>query len=95
MPEHMKPSECGAIVMLDRRWHDRKIITAVPTGRKIPANTLEWLLEFSREQSTPLIFIEFLVEDGKYMGKRKTGYGPPSFIHAVETEVEPEDIIKF
>jgi hypothetical protein len=79
--------------MFDRDWHDRKVVMAVPTGKKIPNETLEWLLAYSRDHSIPLIFHEFLVEDGRYVGKKRIGYGPRSFIHAVETEVGPEDIM--
>ena len=95
IPEHMKPESCGAIVLLDRKWHGRNVIRAVPTGEQIPAATLEWLMAFSREQSLPLLFVEYLMRDEKFIGIKKKGYGPPSFIRAVETEVEPEDIIKF
>lgn len=95
LPEQMKPSECGAIVLFDRKWHGRKVIRAVPTGKTIPDDTLEWLMALAREQSLPLLYNEHLFENGNYIGKRRLGYGPPSFIHAVETEVEPEDIMMF
>lgn len=94
LPEHMNPAECGAIVLLGRKWHGRNVIKAVPTGEKIPVDTLEWLMAFSREQSIPLIFCEHISENGKFVGKRQIGFGPPSFIHAVETEIEPEDIMQ-
>ncbi len=95
LSEHMKPSECGALVLLDRRWQGRKVIIAIPTRKSIPSDTLEWLKVFAREQSLPLLFGEHLFENGKYVGKRRIGYGPPSFVRAVETEVRPEDITMF
>jgi hypothetical protein len=95
MPEHMKPSECGAIVLFDRKWHDKKVIRAVPTGNKIPADTLEWLQALARELSLPLLFSEHIFENNVYIGKKKLGYGPPSFIRAVETEVGPEDVMMY
>ena len=95
MPEHMKPSECGAIVIFDRPWHDRNVIRAVPTGTKIPADTLEWLMALSRERSLPLLFGERILENGVYIGRRDIGYGPASFIRAVKYAVGPEDIIMF
>jgi hypothetical protein len=96
LPEHMKPSECGAIVLLDRDWMSRKAIRAVPVGKKIPSDTLEWLKAYAREQSLPLLFSEFLFkENGELIGKRKIGYGPPSFIREVETSIEPDDIMMF
>jgi hypothetical protein len=87
--EHMKPSECGAIVTLSMR-SGRQILNATPVGKTIPSDTLDWLKAYSREQSLPLMFSEYLFKDGKYLGVRKFGYGPPSFIHA-DTRIMPED----
>jgi len=92
----MKPSECGAIVLLDRGWMSRKVIKAVPTGKKIPSDTLEWLKAYARAQSLPLLFSEYLFkENGELIGRKKIGYGPPSFIREVETSIEPDDIMMF
>jgi hypothetical protein len=95
LPEKMRPSECGAIILLDRPWHNRKVMRAVPTGEKIPADTLEWLMAYSREHSLPLLFCEYINRNGRFIGEKNLGYGPPSFVRAVETEVEPEDVITF
>jgi len=92
MPLHMKPSECGAIVMLDRLWHGRKVIRAVPTGEKIPAETLEWLMALAREKALPLLYSEHTFRNGRFVSKKKLGYGPPSFIKAVKTEPGDEDL---
>ena len=91
----MKPSESGAIVLLDRKWHGGEVIMAVPTGKKIPAETLEWLMAYARELSLPLLFHEFLFKDGKMTGRKHIGYGPPSFVRAVEKEVGYEDVVMF
>jgi hypothetical protein len=93
-PEHMKPNECGAIVVFVE-WKRQDVISAIPIGQKIPADTLDWLMTFAREESIPLMFSERLMSDGKYVGIKRTGYGPPSFIHTVETQIMPEDIMKF
>jgi len=92
LPDHMKPSECGAIVRF-RKWRDGHIIRATPTGATIPGETLDWLMAFAREYSLPLVFSEHLVEDGKFVGLKKTGYGPPPFIEYVETQMMHEDIM--
>lgn len=92
MPEQMKPSECGAIVMYDRKWNGRDVIRAVPTGEKIPAETLEWLMSLSRKLNLPLLFSEHTFENGRLKSKKRLGYGPPSFIHAVKTEPDIGDI---
>ena len=91
----MKPVECGALVLFDEKWHGRKIISAIPTGKSIPSDTLEWLKAYSREHSLPLLFYERVLENRKFVATKRFGYGPPSFIHAVKTEVGPEDITMF
>jgi hypothetical protein len=92
LPEHMKPNKCGAIVMFDRKWVGRQTNFAIPVGKKVPADTLEWLMAYSREHSIPLIFYENLIENGLFTGVKRTGYGPSSFVHAVQNEIKPEDI---
>ncbi len=39
----------------------------------------------------PLIYYENLRENEQFAGMKRMGYGPPSFVHAVKTEVDPED----
>ncbi len=95
MPEHMRPDKSGAIILTGRFWNGRKVIRAVPAGEKIPAETLEWLMALSREQNVPLTFTERICENGKFIGRKRIGYGPPSFIEAVKTEPAPEDLMKF
>lgn len=91
----MRPDECGAIVMLDRRWNGRKVIIATPCGKTIPKETLDWLMAYARELRMPLLMGENLMKDGKFVGKKKTGYGPPSFIDEVKNGIGPEDIMRF
>ena len=91
----MRPSESGVIIMLDRPWHKRQVIRAVPTSETIPADTIEWLKAYSRQRLIPLLFLEHLFKDGKYIGRKYLGFGPQSFIRAVEVEVEPEDVMTF
>ena len=95
VPQNLKPSECGAILMLDRDWHGRKNIRAVPAGESIPEATIEQLKELALELKLPLIFAERLVENGKFIGQKSMGFGPPSFIQAVKTEVLPQDVMRF
>jgi len=95
IPEDMRPNLCGAIVMLDRRWKGIKVITAVPTGEEIPPKTLEWLRAFAIRTSTPLIFAQNPIREGKFAATTKTGFGPPAFVKAVKEAIGPEDIVKF
>ena len=95
LPDHMKPSGCGAIVLSDRLWNGYKVIQAVPTGEKIPGETLEWLMALSRELFMPLLFSEHVFKNGELISKRKIGYGPPAFIKAVKMEPGSDDVFMF
>jgi len=75
----MRPSECGAIVLLWFEWRGQKVINAVPVGRTVPERTLNWLKKYAQEQGRPLIFIERIKKDGKFVGQRCLGFGPPRF----------------
>ena len=92
--EHMKPSECGAIIIFSD-WHGKSIIYATPVGKTIPSDTLEWLMTFAREYPIPLVIKEYLFEGDKYLGVKNVGYGPPSFIRDVKKMIIPEDILTF
>ena len=90
----MRPSECGAIVGFSE-WRGRQVMDAVPVGEKIPSETLEWLKAFAIEKSIPLMFSERILENGEYIGVKRIGFGPPSFIHEVQNRLGPDDIMKF
>ena len=94
LPENMRPDQCGAIVMFDRKWNGWNIVKAVPTGASIPEETLEWLKAYAREKKKPLLFQENLVgEDGNFNGLRSVGYGPPAFQEHVKEAIGIEDIM--
>lgn len=95
MPDEMQPNKSGVIVMLDRHWRGRPVIAAMPTGEKIPQESMEWLKQHAVATSTPLILIENLFENGKYQGYRQQGFGPPAFIQAVRNHAGLDDIILF
>ncbi len=92
LPDEMRPLDCGAIVVLTQKWQGEEIIMAVPVGDKIPEATLEWLMAYAREKPVPLVFYEYLSEDGEYKGWNRTGYGPPWFAKAVRESIQPADI---
>ena len=79
LPDWMRPDLCGAIVLLSLPWHGRRVINAIPVGRTIPEQTLEWLKHYAQEHGRPLIFYERIVKDGTYSGMKRFGYGPPEF----------------
>ena len=84
LPDHMRPNECGAIIVFDRKWARAQVTYAMPTGERIPDETLAWLMAYSRKTKIPLIWSENIVENGRYIHTKRAGYGPPSFILSVQ-----------
>lgn len=80
--------------MLDRKWHGWSIIKAVPTGARIPEETLEWLKAYARKQNIPLLFQDNLQKGESFSGFKNWGYGPPAFLQRVKEMVGPDDIMK-
>jgi hypothetical protein len=95
LPDHMKPTENDTIILFGRKWHDRDVVTAMPTKKTIPKDTLEWLMAYTRTHLVPLLYYENIFENGKAVARKRFGFGPPSFIHAVKTEIGRKDVIKF
>ncbi len=65
--------------MLSLPWEGELVISAVPIGAEIPANTLEWLQAYAREHHRPMIYYQRPVVDGAFKGLKKFGYGPAAF----------------
>lgn len=88
----MKPADCGAIVLFDRKWNGLACIFALPVGEKIPESTLQWLMNHAKQHKVPLIFFENICKDGKFVLKKQFGFGPPAFMQVIRKAVTPEDI---
>ena len=95
LPDDMRPDLSGAIVMLDRKFGENKIISAVSTSPDMPKDTLDRLRKFAVTNKTPLIFSNHPIKDGVFGRSEKTGFGPPAFVEGVKNAVRPDDIIKF
>jgi hypothetical protein len=93
-PDDMRPDICGAIVRHDRSWNRWEATFAFPTGSAVPESTLERLKTYASQENIPLIFVEHVMESGKYTAVKRTGYGPPDFIEAVNSAIAPEDLLK-
>jgi len=94
LPDHLRPDLSGAIVKLDKEWQGHKVIMAMPVGEKIPQGTLDWLMNYARDQLVPLLYGENLFEDGEYSGWKQLGFGPPEFARAVKETIGQDDIWK-
>ena len=94
LPKQFKPNECGVIIMLNHQWKGRKVILAVPAGEKIQPAMLKFLTTHAQRTSTPLIWTENLVENGKIRKQKGRGFGPPAFIKAVKEHLKTDDFIR-
>jgi hypothetical protein len=94
LPDDMRPDRCGAIILFNRTWNRWKVVKAIPTGEKIPDETLRWLLWYVEKERTPLIFQVNLVEKDRYVGMKMMGAGPPAFVEDVRNAISPEDVFK-
>jgi len=94
LPDDMRPDLCGAIILFNRKWNRWNVVKAIPTGEKIPDETMSWLMNYVKETRTPLIFQIHLVKNGRFIGMKMMGAGPPAFIEDVRNAIGPEDIFK-
>lgn len=92
LPDDFRPDVCGAIVMLDRKWHGREVIRAFPTGEDIPAPTLEWIKGMAVKTGLPLLYEKHEFNDGVFARTKILGFGPPEFVQAVKDTIRPGDI---
>ena len=84
LPENLKPSLSGVIVLTDRNWRDWKVLRAIPTGESIPPDSLEQLRLIAQKFEKPLLFYERILEDGEFVGVNQLAYGSTSFAKDVE-----------
>jgi hypothetical protein len=95
LPESFRPSECGAIVILNRPWKGFEVTWAVPVGEKIPEDTLDWLINQVRETGIPLLYIERVIENGVVKQTKSMFAGSPSLFETAKLSLDPEDIAQF
>lgn len=82
-PESMRPDRCGAIPIKDRDWYDWQVLRAFPCGEEVPAETLNWLVEYAKPQQLPVIFYQHRWEGDRYRGISENALGPPAFAEDV------------
>jgi hypothetical protein len=93
-PDAMRPDRSGVIVLLDRQWRDWDVILAIPVGRSVPPESLEWLRLHAKDRQRPLIFYERTVSEGQFTGIIRRAFGSARFAEAVRSGIGPEDIVR-
>ena len=84
LPENLKPSLSGVIVLTDRNWRNWKVLRAIPTGESIPPDSLEQLRLIAQKLGKPLLFYERILEGGEFVAVNQFAYGSISFAKDVE-----------
>lgn len=92
LPEEMRPDKSGVIVLLDRKWEGWTVIKAIPAGKSIPEDSLKWLMQYAQSVNVPLLLMDRIVEDGRFIGKSIRGFGPPAFRQTVDNAINPGDV---
>jgi hypothetical protein len=81
-------------VLPDRDFHGWTVMTATPTGWKIPRVTLRQIMQYARERTTPLIYIENFHREGIYTHFSRSGYGPKPFMDTIARHYHDTDPIE-
>jgi hypothetical protein len=95
LPEWMRPDLSGVIVLLNLPWEGEHVISAVPAGREIPRESLDWLMAYAQTTGRPMILYERTVdENGVFNGLKRFGYGDEGFRRKVDRMSEAEAALK-
>jgi len=79
----MRPDRAGVIVFgID--FEGTRVLRAIPTGEKIPEESLRKVCDAARTANRPLIFSEFVIDNGSYVGQRKGLFASPEFTRKVD-----------
>lgn len=81
LPDDFRPNECGALVIDGLlTWQGLAVDLAVPVGREIPEETLNWLMKYAEKTLRPLIYQQQDPSSDKLEKNPLTlAYGPPAF----------------
>lgn len=78
LPQWMKPSECGVIVVTGRAsWRGQAVDMLVATGGEIAPRVLQWFQQHALQERRPFVF---------QSGEQWFGFGPPDFQQAVRQQ---------
>ena len=82
LPDWMRPSEAGAIVLLNEMtWAECPVDLAIPVGHRIPDKTLDWLKQHAENNMRPLIYLQQPKTNKQSYSRQQEvlAYGPPEF----------------
>ena len=68
------------------------VVAALPVGPAIPEDTLNRLIEYAKERSQPIIFLEHEVVDGQYVRSKQLCTGPAEFMVEAKNGITADDI---
>ena len=93
--ESMRPDLIGTIILNDRPWQNWQTLRLVPIGEKVPDRILKHMISFASTQSLPLLWLNWELEGGEYVGYSNHAIGPEDFAAAVRWETDSSDAWTF
>ena len=90
LDESMRPDKSGAIARY-KRWKSWKTLAVIPTGQKVPDDTLMRLLEYGSASGTPLIWSERAEDFVNDAEVSSSALGPEEFMIQTKWDFSDED----
>ncbi|QKI89103.1 hypothetical protein [Thiomicrorhabdus xiamenensis] len=90
LPDDFRPDQCGALVIDNvLQWQGMDVDLAVPVGREIPLETLNWLKSYAEQKMRPLIYQQQPANRRKLVKNPLTlAHGPPAFQEWLQQKLE-------
>lgn len=93
LPDYFRPDLAGVIILPEARcWQNLAVDVAVPVGRFIPPETLQWLKQFAMRNNRPLLYLEQDSGSQEYqLAQNVMAYGPPLFQAEIQSAITLEN----
>jgi len=93
LDESMRPDKSGAIARY-RRWKSWETLAVIPTGQKVPDDTLMRLLEYANATGSPLVWSERPEDFVNNDELSRQALGPEEFMIQTKWDFSDEDFCK-
>ena len=93
LDESLRPDKSGAIARYSP-WKSWKTLTIIPTGQKIPDDTLTQLLEYAKGVGLPLVWCERAEDFVNDDTLSRKAVGPEEFVLQVKWDFSDQDLFR-
>ena len=89
LPDYFRPDQAGVLVLDNAfKWEGVYVDVAVPVGKQIPQESLEWLQAYAKQNLKPLVYQQQNPNKKKLEKNPLTyAFGPPAFQQWVVNKV--------